>query len=303
MTDWRGHLRHTAARWNRAQSAKRAVRRLRARATWSAASTGCFDRSAKGAWGSSSGGPSAPAAERRHQVLATRSAHLAGCGRAVRARGPRERAHPWSARGAGSRRRHRRAWPPVHGDGAAARPRSRGRAPRERPAAHRGRRRSRAASLRGGGAGARGRDRPSRSQAIEPVRLRRVGQARAQGTRLRYFEDRARRGGDHRVGELHLLHSRNAPLHVARADALFARRRREERHLVARRDSLRAHRGVAPVPRHDHGGDRRHRRRRNAEPAPRASRRARGPRARPGHRPGQGARRSVADPPRRWGPR
>ena len=116
-------------------------------------------------------------------------------------------------------------------------------------------RRPHAAGVRGARRGARARDRSPRHQAREPLPHAAPPTARAcsrcstSGSR-RLQHDGARGQPDRDVdGDGH------AGVHVARADAVDARRRSPDRHLVARRRALRAAPGRAAVRRRDVRGD------------------------------------------------
>ena len=176
--------------------------------------------------------------------------------RAFPARGARGGADQERARGARDRRGHARQRRSLHGDGVPG-----GEEPRGRAACSAGHcpstRRSLTCSKRGSDrGGARRRHRSPRPQACEPVRRPTRGSARGSSrcstsaSRSRSHESAGAGGhvSSPRTGDDHRL----AALHVARADARPAGRRRAHRHLVARRRSCtscsRASRRTSVIP-------------------------------------------------------
>ena len=97
-------------------------------------------------------------------------------------------------------------------------------------------------------------DHPPGLQAREPLLHPPLGRtALDQGARLQHLEDDRRRGNRAWHGDdQDVRHDGHAPLHVARADALFQGRGRADGHLGPRRDPLRADGRAPRVP----GGDR-----------------------------------------------
>ncbi len=117
-----------------------------------------------------------------------------------------------------------------------------------------------------------------------------------QGRRLRHGQAIARRGATRRRRRAHGHHDvRPLALLLAGARPQGEERRRPHRHLVARRDPLRAARRQAPVPRRDGRADARHH---EGRPRPHHAAAPRSPaRARPDHRlvPREGRRRPLRE--------